>query len=249
MWLKLISFLLLTQSAWGYRFTQDFNKETGGFYWQVLPISISIIEADQNRKKILESLSLAAIMDWEDRTGLSLWSPVESGTQNIIRWSTNFAQETRMDPSSVLAVAIRYTNGPYFAKAEIVINGNHPLNQNESLLRTTITHELGHTMGLDHSEIGEAIMAPTLQPWYTGLHVDDVEGMLAAHTEMMARQEGNFISRFSFKEETTEPKALSCGTLSIPQGPSAITGQFWTVGVGFLLSFIGKALRWIKSLF
>src|SRR5690606_20329255 len=127
-------------------------------------------------------LAQDAVGEWESRTGLSLWS-FEEGTSNIIRWSNNFASETKMDPISVLAVAIRYTSGPYFARTEIVINGGHPLNQDLTHLLTTITHELGHTMGLDHSENPWAVMAPTLQSPYRGLHADDIQGMAHVHSE------------------------------------------------------------------
>jgi predicted SprT family Zn-dependent metalloprotease len=244
--LKWIFLCLLITPAWGYRFTQDFALETGGFYWQKLPINITVVETDPNRKAMLEALSQSALMDWEDSTGLSLWDWTNSGTKNIIRWSTNFARETNMDPATVLAVAIRYTDGPYFAKTEIVINGNHVYNQNQTLLRTTLTHELGHTMGLDHSEIGSAVMAPTLQPWYTGLHPDDVQGMSAAHAEMMKRQQERYVSRYAYKAEESQPQALSCGSIGI-QGPSmGLSGIFSLIG-GILMSLLGKIFRWFKS--
>lgn len=247
MWLRWIFIALLSTQAWAYRFTQDFALETGGFYWQTLPISITAIDSDPARKAMLESLSQSAILDWEDSTGLSIWDWTNSGTKNIIRWSTNFARETNMDPKTVLAVAIRYTNGPYFAKTEIVINGSHDYNQNQSLLRTTITHELGHTMGLDHSDVGSAVMAPTLQPWYSGLHPDDVQGMSAAHAEMMKRQQERYVSRFAFQSEEGQAQALSCGTVGAVQSTSTAFSGFLSLLAGFLITLVRKILRKVKS--
>jgi len=160
--LKLILIFFFTTTTWGYRLTSDFLN---CFYWSELPINITVLDNDPTRKAMLEDLSKVAIEEWQSRSGLSLWDYSGAATKNIIRWSTNFAKETKMDPESTLAVAIRYTKGPYFAKTEIVINGGHALNQNQSYLRTTLTHELGKKMGLYHSDGDQAVRAPTLQAW------------------------------------------------------------------------------------
>jgi hypothetical protein len=246
MWLKLILFFSLTAPAWGYKFTEDFIN---GFYWQTLPINIMVADKNESRKAMLESLALAAITEWEDSTGLSLWDYTGSGTRNIIRWSDNFAAETRMDPSSVLAVAIRYTNGPYFARTEIVINGNHNYNYNQSLLRTTLTHELGHTMGLDHSEVGDAVMAPTLQPWYMGLHQDDIQGVQAAFVEMDRRQVARYVSPLAYETEKSASQPLSCATVGSPVASTGATGSSAAFSLisGILISFVRKVTKWFKS--
>lgn len=249
MWIKFLLLLSLSSSAWGYSLTQDF---TNGFYWATLPVNIAVVDSDSSRKSILEDLSRRAVSEWESRSGLSLWS-FTSGTKNIIRWSTNFAAETKMDASSVLAVAIRYTNGPYFAKAEIIINGGHPslfnpfLKEiNEENLRTTITHELGHTMGLDHSENMMAVMAPTLQSPYYGLHSDDLEGLSVAHQEMEHRQLTRYVSPLAYSEESSG-NALSCGTVGASTGSSANT--FISLGLGMLIGLVRKVISWFKSRF
>ena len=244
MWLKWIIIFSLTSTAWGFRLTSDF---TNGFYWSTLPINITVVEADPARKSMIEDLAKTAIDEWQTRSGLSLWDYTGAGTKNIIRWSTNFANETRMDPQSTLAVAIRYTKGPYFARTEIVVNGGHILNQDQANLRTTLTHELGHTMGLDHSDVGDAVMAPTLQAWYSGLHSDDVEGVQAAQAEMVHRQVTGYVSPLAYEnQESGQP--LSCGTV----GPASTTSAVSMNGLlslvsGLLISFVRKVLKWFKS--
>lgn len=245
MWLKWILLFSLTSPVFAFQLTSDF---TNGFYWQSLPINITIVESNSTRKALLEDLSQAAIAEWEDQSGLSLWDYTGGGTKNIIRWSKNFAKETKMDPESVLAVAIRYTNGPYFAKTEIVINGGHELNQDPAKLRTTITHELGHTMGLDHSDVGWAVMAPTLQYPYFGLHTDDVNGIQAAHAEMEHRQITRYVSPLAYESEETEQQPLSCGSV----GPAAAQSGMGLNGLlslasGLLIGFVRKVLKWFKS--
>lgn len=247
MWLKLILLSLVSLPAWGYRLTQDFYNNGDGFYWQSLPIDIMVVEKDAGRKAMLESIANDAIQKWESNSGYSLWSFTGSGTKNIIRWSTNFAKETKMDPASVLAVAIRYVNGPYFAKTEIVINGGHSLNQIEKYLRTTLTHELGHTMGLDHSENGNAIMAPTLQE-VGNINFDDVQGMSHAHSIHMQRQAERYVSPLAYSTEETQSQPLSCGTVGpVAQASAPSMNGLLSLAGGLLISFVRKVLVWFKS--
>lgn len=242
MWKISLILLFTSLPSWGFRLTQDFSN---GFYWASLPVNVKVEESNVSRKNLLRQLSQDAIGEWESRTGLSLWDYTEAGTPNIIRWSNNFAAETGMDAMSVLAVAVRYTNGPYFARAEIIINGNHPLNADTDNLLTTITHELGHTMGLDHSENMNAVMAPTLQDPYRGLHNDDVQGMNVAHQETEHRQVTRYVSPLAY-EETEQADAMSCGTVTTQaasQGQGAVT-----VAAGMLIAFVRKIFNWFKSL-
>jgi hypothetical protein len=247
-WLLIFTFSL---PAWGYNLTRDF---TDGFYWASLPINIQVEDSVGARANDIFKLAEESIRDWESATGLSLWDINSSGTSNLIRWSTNFAAETRMDPNSVLAVAVRYTNGPYFAKTEIVINGSHPSfntnfpTLNKTNLKTTLVHELGHTMGLDHSNNMSAIMAPSLQPYYTGIHSDDRMGMEDAHSQMEHRQLTRYVSPLSYSSESTSAQALSCGTTGpLTSGPSA--NSVVSLMAGMLIGFVRKIFRWFKSKF
>ena len=251
MCIKWILALLLTTPAWGYRLTQDFTK---GFYWATLPIGITVIESNSSRKATLERIAQLAIHEWEEDTGLSLWdfsqTTASAAATNIIRWSTNFAAETNMDPNSVLAVAIRYVDGPYFAKTEIVINGNHSLSQNDYFLRTTLTHELGHTMGLDHSDVSSAVMAPSLQLQYSGLQQDDVEGMQAVTEETDRRETTGYISPLAYSKEESGSSPLSCGTVGVVGSTPAMNmNAGLSLAAGLLITFVRKIFHWFKSLF
>jgi hypothetical protein len=242
--------LFVSYSAWGYQLTQDFKN---GFYWASLPVKFVIVEKDPTRKALLDDLSTAAIRQWENQTGLSLWDLAGTGTSNIIRWSTNFAAETRMDPQSVLAVAIRYTNGPYFAKSEIVINGNHnafnsPYSSiNNMNIGTTLVHELGHTIGLDHSENMLAVMAPSLQYPYNGLHSDDLNGMTDAHAQTEYRQLTRYVSPLAYSKQENSNQPLSCGTTSVVSSSMNAQGLF-SLGLGLLIGLLRKLVKWFKSL-
>ena len=248
MWKKTLIPLLFSLPAWGFNLTQDFKN---GFYWASLPIKITVVDSDSSKKATLEALAKSAIGEWESRTGLNLWDFTQSSSSaassNIIRWSTNFAAETNMDPASVLAVAIRYTSGPYFARTEIVINGGHYLNRDVDNLLTTITHEMGHTMGLDHSDVSAAVMAPTLQTQYYGLHSDDVKGMNSAESTMSNRQLTGYISPLAYSNDSSSSSGLGCGTVATTEAMSF--NSMISMGLGLLTGFVRKILKWFKSLF
>jgi hypothetical protein len=243
---KWIFLVFLAFPAWGYRLTTDFNN---GFYWASLPVSISVEDSDSQRKQRIISIAKTAINEWESRTGLSLWDFSETSQPNVIRWSNNFAAETRMDPFTVLAVAIRYTNGPYFARTEIVINGGHQLNTDNDYLhlRTTLTHELGHTMGLDHSDVGSAVMAPTLQANYRGLQPDDLSGMEEAHSITHHRQLTGYVSPLAYQTEEKSSQPLSCGTVGVINSPTVSFQGVLSLAAGLLISFVRKVWKWFKS--
>jgi Matrixin len=235
--------------SWSYNLTQDFIN---GFYWASLPVKFVVVDTDPARKQLLSQLANAAVSEWENDTGYSLWDITTNSETNIIRWSTNFADETKMDPTSVLAVAIRYTNGPYFAKSEIIINGSHAAfnspypSINNINLGTTLVHELGHTMGLDHSDNLLAVMAPTLQYPFNGLHPDDLDGMKEAFLQTEDRQVSRYVSPLAYSKVNQSGQPLSCGTT----GPLHVSGNgLFSLGLGMLIPFIRKLSQWFKSLF
>ena len=127
--MRYIIFFLISFKAWGYQFTSDFAN---GFYWENLPINIKVSESNPGLKSYLEQIVSESLFDWEVSTNLNIWQE-DSATTNVVRWSTNFSEETGADKSSVLAVAVRYTGGPYMIKTEIIVNGEHVFNQYEDL--------------------------------------------------------------------------------------------------------------------
>jgi len=233
-------FMVLTWSqAKAYRLTEDFSN---GFYWASLPVQFMVMDTDPTRLQLIKQLADEAVTEWEDALIDQLWNVSSqqgspSSNRNIIRWSTKFGAETGLSESSTLAVAIRYTSGPYVARAEIIINGNHPINSFPTQLKTVLVHELGHTLGLDHSEVGDAVMAPSLQVNYQGLHWDDEQGMSVTVNETKRRQAIGYVSPLAAKSEETTGSALSCGTVDMSGGGGGSGGSpMLSLSLGLLLA-------------
>jgi len=238
--------LLVGPSAYAYNLTKDFSD---GFYWSSLPVSFLVMDTDSARLQLISEIAQDAVSEWEGVMVDNLWSvssrqgsPVSN--TNIIRWSTNFAKETGLDATKTLAVAIRYSRGPYIARAEIVLNGGHFTNSDPDNLKSVLVHELGHILGLDHSDTWGAVMYATFQT-YRGLHWDDVSGMTYTLNETKRRQAIGYVSPLS-TSESSEGSALSCGTVDMSSGGGSGPGgssqnPILSLGIGLLLAL--AALR------
>ena len=236
----LLMAILLSPNVEAFTLTQDFNN---GFYWQSFPIQMQKFVTNPSDGAMLEDLTNQAVQDWEDASGKNLWNFTAVQTSsaysgNYIRWSDNFGSETGYDPTKTLAITIRYNQGTYFQQTVIILNGSLAyLRQNwGNALKTTILHEIGHTLGLDHTT-ANAIMAPNLSS-LTTLQPDDIQGVNAVVDETIRRQSTGYVSPYA--ATTSEKKGLlpACGTvedMGSGGGPSNGAGNFiGSLFIGFL---------------
>lgn len=244
----LLMAIFLSTNAQAFSFTQDF---TNGIYWQSFPIKMGKFATDPNDGALLEQLTNQAITDWESVVGKSLWEPtaVQSSSTysgNYIRWSDNFGTETGYDPSKTLAVTIRYNQGTYFQQTVIILNGGLSyLRQNwGNSLKTTILHEIGHTIGLDHTT-ANAIMAANLST-LTTLQQDDIQGINAVVDETIRRQSTGYVSPLASSSSSQKNGLVpTCGTIEdVGNGKGPSNGASNFVGslfIGFLaIAFIKR---------
>lgn len=181
------------------------------------------MDANPQNLSQLEGLVNQAVFQWEGAVGREIWrlsSSTNSTSGNIIRWSNDFANETGFNPQTTLAVTTRYRVGTFFERFEIIINGqNAALRFNSgNLLFQTILHEMGHVIGLDHSEFSDAVMFASVQG-VNSLSGDDVDGANAVVDENLNRQATGFVSELARGEERSGAKApLACGTVAFIDG-------------------------------
>ncbi|MBT3585913.1 MAG: matrixin family metalloprotease [Halobacteriovoraceae bacterium] len=238
--LGLVTLLTLSSKAFAFNFTVDF---VNGFYWQGFPITMTRFVNDPADQDLLRDLTHQVEDAWEDVTGQDIWNYNEDVLVSTghfgsyIRWSNNFGAETGFDPARTLAVTIRYTQGTFMNKTEIILNGNNPslkANTNNLLLKTLL-HELGHTVGLDHSN-QFAIMQATPSS-LTSLTFDDQQGFVAAISQHKDWSAEGFISPLAGSTEEEKSTFLGCGSVELPPSNGSNNGPF-----GFLFSLILGAL-------
>lgn len=237
---------LFSIKGYAYSFTQDYQR---GIYWNSLPVQMTRFAVDSSDGALLQTIVDESVNEWERAIGKEIWqiAPVQNSTNysgNYIRWSYNFAQETGYDATRTLAVTIRYNNGTHFSQVVIILNaGIGYLRQNfGGALKKTILHELGHTVGLDHSEEA-AIMAATLGS-IGSLQSDDVKGMSALVDDTLYKQQIGYVA----PQEgggSEENKIAACGTVEdIGNGGSGGGNQFLlSLILGLMTIIIGRSLK------
>lgn len=249
----ILGVILGLKTSYAYQFTEDF---VNGIYWRNFPITMKTFVDTASEGSVLSQLISEAEQEWENSTGTDIWSFPDSYevsnsySGNYIRWSNNFAEETGYSPISTLAVTIRYRVGTYFTQTEIILNGeNAKLRANQNgILYQTILHELGHTIGIDHSEYTSAVMYASLQG-IDRLSFDDQEAILALMDQTVERQETGYISALA-TETRTDKNALACGSVAFINSDDNNNGPgngALTVVFGFLLTLLFSQLTSTKA--
>jgi hypothetical protein len=205
--------------------------------------------------RLLSSLLNRAIEQWENAVGRELWQSDDSyelsgadSSSSHIRWSNDFGAETGYDPGSTLAVTIRYRTGTFVERVEIILNREDSslVNNVNNMLYQVILHELGHSIGLDHSEFFSAVMYQSLIG-LESLQSDDVNGANSVVDETLHRQSSGFISEL-VRREDKDSDGFACGQIFFPgDGPSGkgLIGFFLGMMIVFAISYI-RSRRWEK---
>lgn len=239
---RFVFLLFIFYSADGSAFslTNDFQD---GFYWKEFPINLSVVDDpsyDYQKIADLEWALAQAIEQWSEKTyGIEFWRldvpiDVSEQTKNFVKWDRNFEANSGLIGSQYLAVTIRRALIPFIARVEILMNP-HYIDLDRDEIVKILVHELGHTIGLDHSVDANSIMSASIRlgPYSNqSITVDDVAGLNYIYTEMGSRQAGSsndpaYLELQSSRDQNSSKEFVpSCGTIKDINGGGGGSGPF-----------------------
>ncbi len=248
----LVILTLFSIKSFGFNLTDDFKE---GFFWQNLPINLSVVDDQSFEVERISNLEWAleqAIAQWSlEAPQLEFWradasvAPNTTGV-NIVKWDRDFALSTGLQGNQYLAVTVRRAVIPFIAQVEILMNAYY-VNLPKNDLVKILIHELGHTIGLDHSEDPSSIMSAAIRlgPYSNqSIQTDDMAGLSYIHTEMGSRQAGTssdpaYWELRKTQEQNSSTALPSCGTIEdINKHGGGGSGSFLISFVfGLLLAF------------
>jgi len=144
--------------------------------------------------------------------------------QDSDEWKTTFPnQQSALGVTRSWAAASGELLGFDLALNDAAVDFTNANTQEDTItdLANTVTHEIGHVMGLDHTDVEEAVMYPTSKQGELSkrtLHQDDIDGI-------------HYLYRDGFEPGLDEEGGLSCST-----GPGRDSGEAQGDGALLLLA-------------
>lgn len=250
-----IALICFSFLAHGFELTTDFKQ---GYYWDSFPIELSVVDdgslTSSELDRLVQSLN-HGIEKWHAELNLNveLWrftGITNSKIGNSVYWESNFAAVTGLSGSQVLGATVRTTRTPLMRQVDLVLNRTY-LYLGDEELNQVIIHELGHSIGLDHSSDYNSIMYAQINVSFPSQEIlqDDYSGINYIVDEMIKRQQGISTDR-NFQVLTEESKSQnasslvpSCGTIKdINSGGGDGDGGSFLISLllGCFLVLIGK---------
>jgi len=265
------------QPAAGYEIARTANEEQHELHWDrpLLPFSLVIHGQEDPEPTDLEHALVASFATWGEvsSAALQFWrddagaEPVsEPDTRNVLYWTEEGWEH---DALVIALTSINYyPDTGQIADADIDFNGQEfvwttSLETPRVDVQSIATHEIGHVLGLDHSEVQDSAMwwEYVIYPNGMGetrqrtLHVDDIEGITYLYPcEERKVVVGDGMLSSTGEHSCDEPffAGPDYGTPSGPHtascsaGEPARRGGLWIMGLLALVAWMRRRGSWLR---
>ena len=238
------SILFFVSSVYGYRLNRVAES---GARWQDLPVQMTLNPANSGLSEAETQRAIGQAMNtWNSKTNIEMLTisaidrslassdGMDPDAINAIVFSRDFMNDTGFDVNTTVAVGGQYGNGQAMSSAFIIFNAQKVGWGTDSAsckagygycddLGTISLHELGHVLGLGHSEIAAAAMSATRDyKIKRELHQDDIDGAL-----FLAQYSVSGGSASYSEDQTSGGSGGSggCGTISTGTGSGTGSGN------------------------
>ena len=192
--LTLVIILLFPTTAAAYK--QKLTSNGRLIRWNSNQITLTVVRVDNcscaDGTEIIDSLQRAA-ETWNEIPSIPTINIIESS--NNLEWGVDGVNGVYLVeewPFSFRALAVTLTtyndNTGELIDTDVIINGEMPFStsgqRNRYDLDTVLTHELGHVLGLDESDVHDSTMYPNTRRGETNrreLSNDDIDGVLSLY--------------------------------------------------------------------
>ena len=132
-----------------------------------------------------------ALQTWANASRLNFTFVADSGTASGSSGAKGDIRIAMIPRTDSAAASAFYPTGSSLA-GDVFMSSNYTWQIGQHLdIYSVALHELGHSLGLRHSDVGGSIMAPTIGTVYAGLSADDIAGIQAIYG---ARQHDSYDS-------------------------------------------------------
>jgi len=137
----------------------------------------SDLSVNEQKQALIEAFKV-----WEDASGISFEEVYSSSTADILIGFGTSPHSDLLNGTCPKSFETNILAHAYFPPPNGPLAGDIHFNdyydwKNDIDLKTVAIHELGHALGLEHSDIMQAIMYPSYQGVMMSLYPDDIEGI------------------------------------------------------------------------
>lgn len=145
-----------------------------------VPLVIKLEKKDQPHESALDLLNTIenSVTEWNRYSDVKVIPNSGSDSKNTLSFQSNF----RYGPAVLGVTEISHDESGTIQSAKILINNDHYFSTRSGLFYTkflgdVVTHELGHFLGLGHSEVLDSTMFYTSFKGHHTLAADDIAGV------------------------------------------------------------------------